>query len=74
MTINNDGNSSAMLETNEPKTPADLKPANVATLRPTGPGVMLDIASISTKSFALYHLYCYIFFVLLIISASPYKI
>lgn len=34
----------------EPIIPAVLKPAYVATFRPTGPGVILEIASICVNS------------------------
>ena len=49
-----DGKIIAVVATKEPKSPAVVKPANVATFTPTGPGVMDEIASISVNCFALY--------------------
>ena len=55
-TIKKDGRIKAEVANNEPKIPADLNPAKVATFIPTGPGVILDTANISTNCSALYHL------------------
>ena len=49
-TKTNDGSIIDIVAHSEPKTPAVLKPAKVATFKPTGPGVMLDIASIWDNS------------------------
>ena len=50
----NDGKITAVVASNEPKIPALLNPAKVATFTPTGPGVIEEIASILVKSAAEY--------------------
>ena len=51
--IKNEGSIIDIVATIEPKIPAVLKPAKVATFKPTGPGVMLEIASILESSSGL---------------------
>ena len=54
MTIINEGNTTEVVAITDPKSPEVVYPANVATLTPTGPGVMDDIAIISVNCFAVY--------------------
>lgn len=53
--IINDGRITDAVATNAPVTPAVVKPANVATFTPTGPGVIDEIAIISESCFVVYH-------------------
>ena len=50
ITIMKEGIIIANVASIEPKIPEVLNPANVATFNPTGPGVMLEIASILDNS------------------------
>lgn len=50
----NDGKITAVVAINAPRIPFVVKPANVATFTPTGPGVIEDIASISVNCLAEY--------------------
>ena len=54
VTMIKDGRTIAVVAINEPKIPEVVNPANVATLIPTGPGVMEEIASISVNCFVVY--------------------
>ena len=54
VTMMKDGMITAEVASSEPKTPALLNPAKVATFTPTGPGVIEEIASILVKSAAEY--------------------
>jgi len=50
VTMINDGRITAVVAMSEPKIPALLNPAKVATLTPTGPGVIDETASIFVNS------------------------
>ena len=54
VTIMNDGKITAVVAINAPRIPFVVKPANVATFTPTGPGVIEEIASISVNCFEVY--------------------
>lgn len=54
VTIMNDGRIIAVVAIIAPKIPEVANPANVATLTPTGPGVIDEIASISVSCFVVY--------------------
>ena len=54
VTIIKEGKMTAVVAINAPRIPEVVKPANVATLTPTGPGVLDEIASISVSCFGVY--------------------
>lgn len=57
VTIIKDGKTIAVVAIKEPKIPEVVNPAKVATLIPTGPGVIEEIASISVNCFVVYQWY-----------------